>query len=209
MMTMEGLLDKTWDVISGGHARPDGEVISVPLVVPCEPELSQSRFSDSFPVLDYLEEAIQLAKAGPLAGLAELFEQAAPGLAWSQNPSYTKANCSEAFLNGYAYAGISGPEGPVHCAAPRGGFMLMAPHIHYPGHHHGPKEVYLVLTPGTQWQLDEGDWFDVKAGDLIYHKPWRMHAMRTGEQPLLAFAGWIDPGDRRSISWSASGSKHK
>jgi hypothetical protein len=29
-----------------------------------------------------------------------------------------------------------------------------------------------------------------------------MHAMRTLEHPLLAFAGWIEAGDRRAIGWS-------
>ena len=31
------------------------------------------------------------------------------------------------------------------------------------------QEFYLVLTPGSQWKLDDGDWFDVNAGDLILH----------------------------------------
>jgi len=59
-----------------------------------------------------------------------------------------------------------------------------------------------VLTPGSQWCLDEGDWFDVDAGDLMFPDSWQMHAMRPGEQPLLAFAGWIEAGDRRAIGWS-------
>ena len=41
-------------------------------------------------------------------------------------------------------------------------------------------------------------------GDLIFHDSWQMHAMRTGAQPLLAFAGWIEVGDRRAIGWSDS-----
>ena len=39
-------------------------------------------------------------------------------------------------------------------------------------------------------------------GDLIFHDSWQMHAMRTRRQPLLAFAGWIEVGDRRAIGWS-------
>ena len=63
------------------------------------------------------------------------------------------------------------------------------------------REVYLVLTPGVQWRLDQGEWFDVAPGDLIYHHAWRMHAMRTADLPLFAFAGWVDAGRRVDIEW--------
>ena len=85
-----------------------------------------------------------------------------------------------------------------------GGLLLLGPGVVYPGHHHEPKEVYLVMTPGSQWCLDEGDWFDVAPGDLVFHDSWKMHAMRTRDKPLLAFAGWLDAGDRRGISWSGN-----
>ena len=80
----------------------------------------------------------------------------------------------------------------------------MAPGVTYPGHKHEAREVYLVLTPGTQWRLDEGEWFDVMPGDLIYHDSWQMHAMRTADRPLLAFAAWIETGDRRAIDRAAN-----
>ena len=81
--------------------------------------------------------------------------------------------------------------------------MLMGPGVTYPGHRHAPREVYLLLTPGTQWRLDEGEWFPVQPGDLLVHEPWQWHAMRTGAEPMLAFAGWLEPGRRRDIGWAA------
>lgn len=167
--------------------------------------MSESRYSDEFPALDHLGAALALAARHDLADLAERFAAVESGLRWSQNPSYTAENAAQAFLDGYAYASLAGPEGPIHCAAPRGGYIIMGPNVTYPGHHHAPREVYLVLTPGAEWRLNDGEWFTVEAGDLIYHDAWAMHAMRTRDRPMLAFAGWIEPGDRRAISWGVKG----
>ncbi|MEZ5776405.1 MAG: dimethylsulfonioproprionate lyase family protein [Hyphomicrobiaceae bacterium] len=58
------------------------------------------------------------------------------------------------------------------------------------------------MTPGARWRLDGGAWFDVSPGDLILHEPWQTHAMWTAAEPMLAFACWTEPGDRRAIDWS-------
>lgn len=197
--------DAIWQHIAGLKDRMRGESVSVPPFVPAfvrdtdTPE--ESRFSDSFPVMQHLDHAISLARENKAAVIADHFASVMDELRWSQNPSYNETNCSRSLLDGYAYAAMGGPDGPIECAAPRGGIMVMGPHVTYPDHRHGPKEVYLVLTPGAQWRLDEGEWFDVEAGDLLYHDAWQMHAMRTGDQPLLAFAGWIEPGERSAIGW--------
>lgn len=197
------LNDACWAAIAARASRPDGHRVDIPPFVAAEAVEHESRFSRDFPVMRHLDAALALARRCDLAELAGAFARVAPGLAWSQNPSYTEANCTRSFLDGYAYAALSGPEGPIHCAAPRGGFMIMGPDVTYPDHHHEPREVYLVLTPGTQWRLDRGEWFDVEAGDLIFHRPWQMHAMRTRGEPLLAFAGWVEPGSRLGIGWAA------
>jgi gentisate 1,2-dioxygenase len=102
-------------------------------------------------------------------------------------------------LDKYAYAALSGPDGLQRCEVPLSGYILMAPQLEYADHRHAPRELYLVLTPGAQWSLDGGDWFEVEAGDLIVHEPWQMHAMRTADQPMLAFAAWLERGDRLAI----------
>lgn len=199
---LNALLYSTWRAVA---ARPDqvtGRRIAIPPTVPAEPGAVESRFANDFPVLSLLPETVALARGYELGDLADGFLEIEDMLSWSQNPAYTPETCDESLLNGYAYAALSGPEGPVYCAAPRGGFMLMAPNVLYPDHSHGPREIYLVLTPGTQWRLDGGDWFDVEPGALIYHDAWQTHSMRTTRHPLLCFAGWIEPGDRLAIGWS-------
>ena len=201
---LEQVLNLSWQEVAERTDKLSGQPVTVPERVPSSRPVSESRFQKDFPVLVHLDRAVSLAEEFELTDLARSFARIAPSVAWSQNRSYTAENTDAEFLNGYAYAGLSGPEGPVLCTVPRGGFMLMGPDVTYPDHHHAPREVYLVLTPGTQWRLDQGDWFDVSPGDLIYHRPWQMHAMRTRSEPLLAFAGWIDAGDRLAISWSES-----
>jgi hypothetical protein len=202
---LEALNRLAWEAIAARADRITGRRVAMPQTVECERRDAESRFSEDFPVLNHLDAALALAAAGPLAELGERFGSLMHRLRWSQNPNYTEANSSRSFLDGYAYAGFSGPDAPLLCAVPRGGLVLLGPGVEYPGHRHEPREVYLVLTPGSEWRLDDGDWFDVDAGDLIFHDRWQVHAMRTRERPLLAFAGWIEAGDRRAIGWSQGG----
>jgi hypothetical protein len=199
------LNDATWAAVAKRSDTVTGEAVAIPPFIPAETVVEESRFSTDFPVLQHLPRAIELAKQGPLKALAEQFEAIMPHLRWSQNPNYTEENCDRRFLDGYAYAAFSGPQGPIHVDAPRGGFMLMGPDVLYKDHNHAPEEVYLILTPGAaQWRLDGGAWFDVGAGDLILHRPWCLHGMRTGGEPMLAFAGWTEPGARLEIGFSES-----
>jgi hypothetical protein len=200
---LEALNKLIWSRIAARPARISGCQIARPAQIDGERRDAESRFSDCFPVLDHLDSELALTAQGPLAEIGDRCARVMQQLRWSQNPNYTEYNSKASFLQGYAYAGISGPDAPLLCAVPRGGLILLGPDVEYPSHHHQPREVYLVLTPGSQWCLDEGDWFDVAAGDLIFHDSWQMHAMRSGVHPLLAFAGWIEAGDRRTISWSA------
>ena len=140
------------------------------------------RYDDSYAVLQHLEQALALTSAAGSADIAHTFGQLTQTLRWSQNPSYTRENCAQSLLDGYAYAALSGPDGPLHAAAPRGGFHLMGPDVLYPDHHHAPREVYLIFTGGVQWRLDQGDWFDVEPGTLLYHDAWQMHGMPSSQK---------------------------
>ncbi len=199
---LEALNDLTWAEITARRDVIADRHIEKPPMIPGPRQDAESRFSDGFAVLSHLESALKLAAETELSELASRFADNLRLLRWSQNPIYTIHNSSRSFLDGYAYAGFSGPDAPLLCAAPRGGFVLLGPDVVYPSHNHQPREVYLVLTPGSQWCLDEGEWFDVAPGDLLYHDSWQMHAMRTRKQPLLAFASWIEVGDRRAIGWA-------
>lgn len=191
-----------WKAIEGRKDKSGVHQVSEPEFVPVEDGYSDAKLGDDFPVMRHLHEALDIARNHEFAAIADAFSNVRNELPWSQNPRYTKDKGGERLLNGYAYASLSGPEGPITCMSPRGGFYLMGPDVFYPAHNHAPREVYLIMTPGCQWQLDEGDWFDVEPGDLIFHQPWQMHAMRSGALPVLAYAAWLEPGNRKDIGWS-------
>lgn len=189
------------------EARPDiiaGRKITMPDVVEQAELAQEARFSQNFPVLEHLQTALDLARQHDLAELANAFAGTAQVVSWSQNASYTEANCSRSFLDGYAYAGLSGPDDPLRWSVPRTGMLLMGPNVLYPGHNHAAREIYMLLTPGARWRLDGGDCFDVKAGELIFHDAWQMHEMQTRDLPMLAVVAWVEPGERTSIRWDES-----
>ena len=200
--TLRSVNREIWDAIALRQDKLTGRKVSIPELQPMPEAVIESRFGTDFPVLRYLQTAIEVARQHELSDIAGKFSAVLDELRWSQNPSYNESNCAREFLDGYAYAAFSGPDAPIRCAVPRGGMFIMAPRLVYPGHNHEPREVYLVLTPGSQWRLDNGEWFDVEPGDLIYHDSWQIHSMRTGSEPLLAFAGWIEAGTRQSIGWN-------
>lgn len=187
------------------EARPDrfgNRTIMEPDYVPVEEGYSDAKPGADFPVLKHLDQVLTIARAHEFKAIIDAFAAVSGEIMWSQNPRYTAEKGGLNLLNGYAYASLSGPESPIQCLSPRGGFLMMGPDVIYPSHNHAPREIYLVMTPGLEWRLDEGEWFDVHPGDLIFHAPWQMHAMRSGNQPVLAYAAWLEPGSREEIGWT-------
>ena len=197
--SIENLIEISWRAVLARQDCRNGRSITRPPIEPLPGERLESRFGDEFPVLAYLDAALELGEECELADLASGLRLVLDQVRWSQNPGYTNANVSQSLLDGYAYAGLAGPDCPILCEVPRCGYVLLSPGVTYQDHNHQPREVYLVLTPGGQWCLDSGEWFDVYPGDLILHDPWQMHALRAGGRPLLAFAAWLEGGDRNAI----------
>jgi quercetin dioxygenase-like cupin family protein len=69
------------------------------------------------------------------------------------------------------------------------GLTLIAPHTLYPSHFHPAVELYHVVAGTAEWQLD-GRWSLRPPGSLILHPNNAEHAMRTGDEPLLALYSW-------------------
>jgi len=198
---LKRLIDDSWAAVETRSDRRSSATALRPALEPLERERVDSRMGDDFPVLAHLDAALRLALDGELAGLAQSLVAARGALRWSQNASYDEARVGRKLLDSYAYACLSGPDCAQRCEAPLSGFILLGPDFEYPDHHHAPREVYLVLTPGTRWRLDSGEWFEVGPGDLIVHEPWQMHATRTGAQPLLAFVAWLERGERSAVQF--------
>ena len=110
-------------------------------------------------------------------------------LAWWQRADATKVG--EPFESGHANATIVGPRGLEEREDVWVGVSLIAPGIDYPVHHHPPEEVYLVLSEG-HWNQNNGSWQEPGIGGIVHNPPNILHAMRSGEKPLLAtWCLWI------------------
>jgi mannose-6-phosphate isomerase-like protein (cupin superfamily) len=151
----------------------------------------------SLPCLAQLPRAAELAER-PAAALVRLLADGAKRLRWGQ--TYTAADFGRNFLDGYGWTEIFGTRG--HFANDRiaGGFLLLAPHLVYPDHHHTAEEIYIPLTGGAQWRMGEGGFAVRPAGAIIHHPSGVSHAMRTDDEPLLALYLWRGgPLDQRSV----------
>jgi quercetin dioxygenase-like cupin family protein len=137
------------------------------------------------PVCSFLGDAV--ANAGgatePTIKLAGAFANLEPALAWTRRKGWE--NESAAFAQGHANTMIIGPGG----LEPRDdvwiGASLMAPNTRYPDHSHPPEELYAVLS-GGEWRQAENPWFEPGVGGVVHNTPGIVHAMRSGDKPLLA-----------------------
>ena len=138
------------------------------------------------PVCRYLDDALAAPRAasGPMARLADAFAAVEPSFTWvvrSASGPFASANWPE----GHANAMIVGPGGLEDRSDLAIGVSLLAPHVRYPDHNHGPEEVYLVLSPG-RFQHGDSDWFAPGIGGTRYNEPNIRHAMASDDVPLLA-----------------------
>lgn len=197
MQTLMDLFNSVWEIIeSSGKKikRPKGPW-PTPLLDPPTDSLKLERY----PVSACYEKSVQAVEQSGFEHLAAIIRDATDLLTWSQNKSYTVDNLGEHFMDNYVLGQLTGIGGPMAETAPPSGFLLMAENTLYPAHYHDPDEVYLVLTPGIEWCLDNKEWMPVSPGTVIYHAPNQSHAIRTGSTPMLAFAAWLIQGGRSAI----------
>jgi len=141
----------------------------------------------ALPVLRYLPS---IAAAGASVGgeLVHALCRAAPSLAWRQ--SYSEREVGAAFLQNYGWSELFGPTERRAGAQISCGVLVLGPHTLYPHHRHEAEEVYLPLSGTAQWQQGDEIWRQQAPGTLIHHLSEEPHAMRTGEQALLAMYLW-------------------
>lgn len=98
------------------------------------------------------------------------------------------------------WAEIVGPLAPFRSDHICLGLTLIGAHTFYPPHRHPAVELYQVLTGRSEW-MAEGRNSVREPGAFILHSVNQEHAMRGGDQPLLALYTWS--GDIVSPSvWS-------
>ena len=145
-----------------------------------------------------LDPAVRAAITPRERMLAGALASASPHLRWIA--PYQAGEGADDLVTGYATTLLSMPgppprpgyQAPFANANVLVGFTLQAPRIFYPLHRHKAPEIYHVISGTAQWQRDGEPWRTRLPGEWLFHASDQGHAMRTGDEPLLAMAAWID-----------------
>ena len=113
--------------------------------------------------------------------------RAAPSLAWRQ--TYGPDEVGAAFVENYGWTELFGARGRER-AKTAGGLLLLGPNTSYPAHRHEAEEIYLPLSGAADWRQGDAIWRKRPPGTLVRHCSEEIHAMRTGDEPLLALYLW-------------------
>ncbi len=137
--------------------------------------------------LVHLDRIAELAPpdAKPLAQFVAKHRDA---LRWGQ--TYTAADFGQGFIENYGWLELFGTRGHFVNDEVAAGLLILGPAIVYPDHHHIAEEIYIPLTGGTEWRMGEGDFRGREAGEVVHHASNVSHAMRTGQEPLMALYLW-------------------
>jgi hypothetical protein len=157
--------------------------------------------------LAHLDRSAELAppQARRLAGLLAERRHA---FRWGQ--TYTPADFGRRFIDNYGWLELFGTRGHFANDAIAGGFLILGPNILYPDHHHVAEEIYIPLTGGAEWRMADQPFRLREAGEVIHHATGVNHAMRTGNEPLLALYLWRGGplAERSTVTGTTSESEH-
>jgi mannose-6-phosphate isomerase-like protein (cupin superfamily) len=162
---------------------------------------------NSLACLAHLDRLAELAppQARRLAGLLVEHRHA---FRWGQ--TYTPADFGRRFIDNYGWLELFGTRGHFANDAIAGGFLILGPNILYPDHHHVAEEIYIPLTGGAEWRMADQPFRLREAGEVIHHATGVNHAMRTGNEPLLALYLWRGGplAERSTVTGMTSESEH-
>lgn len=165
-------------------------------------DLSEENFAPLQPVrlpaCRHLPEAVAaglLVSSDLCSAIASIEDQ----LHWTQADNYSDDYLDQpGFMANTAYAEIIGKKGFFRGSDFRLGLMLIGPRLHYRDHRHAAPELYWLLTGPIEYSRDRGDFAIVSTAETIWHDPDVIHAMKTGDRPLLAVWAWTSNVDELS-----------
>lgn len=158
-------------------------------IAPWAPELRERALDAvSLPCLQYLDACAASAEGGPGEELARLLAERGQRLHWGQ--TYAASDFGQDFIDNYGWMELVGTRGHFADDKVACGFLLLGPGLHYPDHHHEAEEIYIPLTGGALWRKADGEFAARAAGEIIHHPSNVNHAMKTGDDPLLALYLW-------------------
>lgn len=130
-----------------------------------------------------------LAKARGSEPLVSFTRRVAPLLNWK--PVFQDDKITPVLANGMFAAQAAGLFGTFASEQLSVGFFLLMPGVHYPLHTHETAEIYYTLSGTLEVQHGiDGEPFDVGPGAYSITPPHRVHALRTGREPVLLMFVW-------------------
>lgn len=148
----------------------------------------------------HLPAALALVAATSPA-LAAVLDDVAARLPWRYG--YAARADAPGLETTMGWAEIVGPLAPFVSDEVCLGLTLIGPQAHYLAHRHPAVELYDVVAGHPHWTVAGHD-RRLLPGDAVLHPSQAVHAMRTGDEPLLAVYSWT--GDVVSPSvWAQDG----
>ncbi len=155
------------------------------------------------PVVDeWLEATVSLAGDNPLGDLGRAVLADNDLYGWfGMYQSYARLGDADldAFVDAYAIIRLTGPSGMWHSEDMTTAVTIQGPNTFYPAHAHFPCEVYGVIGGRAEWLRGAEPWRSRESGELIYHPSGVRHAVQTRDEPLMAFASWLDSVPAHSV----------
>ena len=142
----------------------------------------------ALPVLEWLPRIAGRTRAFAADFVGGLSECAA-SLDWRQ--TYTREDADPAFLRNYGWTELLTSEAGAGAMKLSCGVLVLGPNTLYPPHFHEAEELYVPLHGLAEWQQGDRIWRLRSPGNVIHHSSEEPHAMRTGDDPLLAMYLWL------------------
>lgn len=123
-----------------------------------------------------------------LAGLRDAFLAAADCASWRD--TYRDTDIGEDFLARFGCYCLIGEGGGWRSAQMASYVVYMPPGLYYPWHQHPAEELYLVLSGQAEFYRAGAPGALLASGDSAFHAANQPHAMRTLDQPVMAYVLW-------------------
>lgn len=111
-------------------------------------------------------------------------------LQWRRSEAYSDAVLGQGFMDDYGWCQLIGPHGFFTSDDFLLGLLLLGPGRHYRDHYHPAPELYWPLTGPCDWKRGAGGFVTRQAFEVIWHRPFIVHATKTLDRPLLAAWCW-------------------
>ena len=149
----------------------------------------------ALPVLAWLPR-IDARARGFAAGFVGCLCECAASLDWRR--TYAREEADPAFMRNYGWTELATSEAGAGALKLSCGVLVLGPNTLYPPHFHEAEELYVPLHGLAEWQQGDCIWRLRSPGNVIHHSSEEPHAMRTGDDPLLAMYLWLSTDPSQS-----------